>query len=83
MLRARIARLDSLIADIKAKVREDFYGEENGGNQLPRVLKLSASYELSEAETDLLHLLTVVQGSQNPHVLNTVRKILSIGSICT
>ena len=39
---------------------------------VPRVMRLCSKYKMSEKETDLFHLMTVVQGSAHPHVLNSM-----------
>lgn len=38
----------------------------------PRILRLCGSYKLNEKETDLFHLLAVIQGSTDGHVINAL-----------
>ena len=38
----------------------------------PRILRLCANYKLNEKETDLFHLLAVLQGTTNGHLINAI-----------
>ena len=67
-LQSRLVRLDRLLSAIRSSITESFAGAE----LQPRILRLCRSYELTEAEVDLFHLIVVVQGSQNSHVLNAL-----------
>jgi hypothetical protein len=40
--------------------------------QLPRIVSLCQQYHFSFRETDLFHLMAVIQGSNNTAVLNTL-----------
>eukprot|EP01035_Chromulina_nebulosa_P008971 gene8971-12121_t len=45
---------------------------KTAGISIPRIIRLCEKYRFSQGESDLFHLMTVSQGSNNPHVLNTL-----------
>lgn len=67
-LHHRRGQLDRLLADIKAFIAKRLLITERP----PRILQLCSRFQFSEAEKNILHLMVVVQGSTNPHVLNTL-----------
>jgi hypothetical protein len=57
--------------------------------KLPRILELCNRYQFSDSEKEIFHLMVVVQGSSNCHVLNVLveedylRRIGMYMSVCT
>lgn len=47
-------------------------------SRLPRILQLCEKYRLNDKEADLLHLMTIVQGSNDRDVLDTLVEDVSV-----
>jgi hypothetical protein len=69
--------IDIILTDLKDYIlnRLKINNDINNDSVLktpPRIIQLCDKYMFSTSESDILHLMVVVQGSVNPHVLNTL-----------
>mmetsp|Transcript_10019 Transcript_10019/g.15147 ORF Transcript_10019/g.15147 Transcript_10019/m.15147 type:complete len:1253 (+) Transcript_10019:82-3840(+) len=72
-LAQRKDKLDALIAKVADVISTRLKPANSSSNAfMPRILKLCEAYRLTPAETTLMHLMVVVQGSTNPYVVNSL-----------
>jgi hypothetical protein len=69
---ANVAEIDNILSILSSYCEFRMDINKKMGVSIPRIVQLCEKYKFSIRESDLFHLMTVCQGSNDPHVLNTL-----------
>eukprot|EP01038_Epipyxis_sp_PR26KG_P008133 gene8133-11011_t len=67
----QIAEADKLLLQLNDYINNKLELSRNN-NSVPRIVQLCEKYKFSKGESEIFHLMTVIQGSNDSHVLNTM-----------